>query len=118
MILADSIRQTASMVRWISVAVTDTHHTSSIRRASPCAQRLYARAALYPRTSCFGSEVFRSQHLANFGFALHPGQCFLCSSMKCFADSSASFFDWNSRIANRRRLLWLVKGPSIGVIWP
>jgi len=28
MMRADSMRQTASMARWVSVEVTDTHHTT------------------------------------------------------------------------------------------
>src|SRR5258706_9459716 len=71
----DSIRQTASMARWVSVA-THTHHTilnssaqagRSRRRMFLCrTQRLYALL-----------EVFRSEHLANSGFALPSRPVFL-----------------------------------------
>jgi len=54
-----------------------SHHLQSAR-ASPCAQRLYARGRPVPENFyALGSEVFRSQHLANFGFALPPRPVFL-----------------------------------------
>src|SRR6266852_5222101 len=65
MILADSIRQTASMALCGWVAVTATHHTIF----NPL---VHARALL-----CFGREIFRPEDLANFGLALPAGPVFL-----------------------------------------
>jgi hypothetical protein len=62
MILADSIRQTASMVRWISVRVTATHHTIFDPLAQVRIRSGYRFAAVRLRENSlsFGSEVFRA----------------------------------------------------------
>src|SRR5438034_5839479 len=60
MSLGDSIRQTASMARWVSVAVTATDHTIFDLLAQP-------------RYVCRLREVFRAEHLADFGLAFPAG---------------------------------------------
>src|SRR5207245_3376890 len=76
LILADSILQTASIARCVSVAVTATDHTTFNPPAQAEARRDYffadGRALL-----CFGREVFRPEHLANFGLALPARPVFL-----------------------------------------
>src|SRR2546427_63671 len=76
MILADSILQTASNARCVSVAVTATDHTTFNPSAQAEARRDYffadGRALL-----CFGREIFRPEHLADFGRGLPARPVFL-----------------------------------------
>ena len=75
MMRADSILQTASMARWVSVDVTATHHTI-FNRLVQAGLSLLGHSPSRELLS-FGSEVFRPQDLANFGFALPPRPVFL-----------------------------------------
>jgi hypothetical protein len=66
-------------VRWISVAVTATHHTIlnppvQVHAHSGC---MFAVVRFTGELLSFGSEIFRAQHLANFGFALPARPVFL-----------------------------------------
>src|SRR5437867_5518259 len=77
MSLGDSILQTASMVRWVSVATATQHTIFNSPRASRAlgAMRLTLRRArplLYVL-----SEVLRPEYLANLGLALPSGPVFL-----------------------------------------
>ena len=75
MILADSILQTASMARCVSVTVTATDHTTFDPPVQAGATKPLLRG---PGTLLwFGSEVFRPEHLANFGFTLPARPVFL-----------------------------------------
>src|SRR5258706_11263706 len=89
MMRADSMRQTASMARWVSVEITDTHHTifKTIAQdwlgwgGTGYASILpsWGAAVLHPYGAtligdCYRSrfavgEVFGAEHLAGFGFA-------------------------------------------------
>src|SRR5712671_6722222 len=60
MSLGDSILQTASMARWVSVAVTATDHTIFDPPVQPQDLRCLR-------------VVFRAEHLADFGFAFPAG---------------------------------------------
>src|SRR5216683_1517513 len=68
MILADSILQTASMARWVSVDVTATHH---IIFNSPAQYRSGRDSflAVIGALLCPGRAVLRTVHLANLGLA-------------------------------------------------
>src|SRR2546425_4481148 len=71
MILADSILQTASMARCVSVTVTATHHTIFNPSAQVEAPRLLLRGHPYGRALLsLRRKVFRPEDLANFGLAL------------------------------------------------
>src|SRR5438309_5062179 len=71
MILADSILQTASMARCVSVTVTATHHTIFNPSAQVEAPRLLLRGHPYGRALLSRRrKVFRPEDLANFGLAL------------------------------------------------
>src|SRR5260370_35230621 len=62
--------QTASMALCGWVAVTATHHIIFNLLAQARARSGYMFAAiLNPVILCFGSAVFRPEHLTNFGFA-------------------------------------------------
>src|SRR5437667_1138492 len=71
MSLADSILQTASMARCVSVTVTATHHTIFNPSAQVEAPRLLLRGHPYGRALLsLRRKVFRPEDLANFGLAL------------------------------------------------
>src|SRR5712664_2327195 len=77
---ADSIFQTASIARCVSVAVTATHHT--IFNTSAQAGTLHAMNCASTRPLCatalrFGSKVLRPEHLANLGLPLPARPIFL-----------------------------------------
>src|SRR5258707_7708741 len=64
MSLGDSILQTASIARCVSVAVTTTDHTIFTLSLQAEARRDYFFAAIpTPALLCFGSDVLRSEHL-------------------------------------------------------
>src|ERR1700674_424607 len=116
----DSILQTASIARCVSVPVTATNHTifdSPVqhRRAATIFLLQSARRRSYPRRGkSSGPKIWRISSSPS-----QPGQCFLCRSMKRNAPSSASCFDFNSKIANPPMTsLASVKGPSIVVSCP
>jgi hypothetical protein len=78
MILADSIRQTASMALCVLVAVTATHHTIFNPLVQAWPGRLHSWGHPYARELlCLRGEVFRTKNLANFGFALPARPVFL-----------------------------------------
>src|SRR5229473_639844 len=82
MILADSIRQTASMARCVRVDVTATHHT--IFKSFAQADRARAANALARRGGWWEdvilwfatSKVIGTEHFANLGFAFPAGPVF------------------------------------------
>src|SRR5436190_6370733 len=77
-ILADSILQTASIARCVSVAVTATHHTIFNSLVQVRVRQLWARCHPCARKLlCFGSELFRPEDLANLRLALPPWPVFL-----------------------------------------
>src|SRR6266852_8987947 len=82
MMRADSMRQTASMARWVSVDVMATHHTifksfAQADRARAANARLRLRSLCEEVVLWFASgEVFGSEHLANLGFAFPAGPVF------------------------------------------
>ena len=95
MMWADSMRQTASMALWVAVEVTATHHTifksfvqanrgsrRNARRFS-CSLKEESLLRRDPATAHFQvplrfamSEVFGTEHLANFGLAFPAGPVF------------------------------------------
>src|SRR5882757_4184620 len=96
MMRADSMRQTASMARWVSVEVTDTHHTIFKTFVQGGWGRTdygpilpsWGAAVLHPygaaplkgglyRLWFAVGEVFGAEHLADFGFAFPSGPMFL-----------------------------------------
>src|SRR6267154_4376489 len=96
MMRADSMRQTASMARWVSVEVTDTHHTIFKTFVQGGWGRTdygpilpsWGAAVLHPygaaplkgglyRLWFAVGEVFGAQHLADFGFAFPAGPMLL-----------------------------------------
>jgi hypothetical protein len=79
MILADSIRQTASMALCVLVAVTATHHTIFNPLAQVRPHRSYFFAAIQTRDGSYslgaqpcGPNISRTSVSPS-----HPGQCFL-----------------------------------------
>src|ERR1700730_12029552 len=81
-IRADSMRQTASMVRWVAVEVTTPYHTTSALSAQV---KRAGNSALY-----FARGIIWPVHRANFGLAFPTGPVFfvqlheLNRSMYCF----------------------------------
>src|SRR6267378_2762723 len=98
MMRADSMRQTASMARWVSVEVTATHHTIfktiaqdwaaqtkqtqdrscrvGVQRCCTPTGETTLKGGLYRLGFALG-EVFGAEHLADFGFAFPAGPMFL-----------------------------------------
>jgi len=77
--LADSILQTASMARCVSVAVTATHHIIFNRPVQARARADYFFAVIRTRERCYtlggnssGPKIWRISVSPS-----HPGQCFL-----------------------------------------
>src|SRR5215470_5294507 len=81
MILADSIRQTASMARWVGVDMTAAHHTTfPLGAQATIGNRNSAPAGSLPRKKALlrlGCEVFGPEHLTDLRFALPTGPVFL-----------------------------------------
>src|SRR6267154_1613103 len=98
MMRADSMRQTASMARWVSVEITATHHTIfktfaqdwaaqtkqtqdrscrvGVQRCCTPTGETTLKGGLYRLWFALG-EVFGAEHLANFGFAFPSGPVLL-----------------------------------------
>src|SRR5580658_1685369 len=133
MIRGDSIRQTASITRRISVALTANDHITFDPRVQANERR---RAALHCESSTSSTPFAEATMKRKRPYALaaqscitiisrtsvspsHPGQYFLCSSMKYRAPSTASSFDFSSKSAYPPIIsLASVNGPSVTLIRP
>src|SRR5438132_1217878 len=94
MILADSILQTASIARCVSVAVTATHHTifNPLVQVRARANYRFAVIRMPENLLCFGSELFRPEDLANFRLALPPRPVFFVQFHKAQRPFDGLFF--------------------------